>query len=101
MKGPGYRISAAAINDLEQIWEYTFHKWSMDQADRYYGLIINEIEFLSTNVFAGKPADYIRKGYRSAMVKSHLIFYRVADDQKIEVIRILYQSMDIDERMIE
>lgn len=100
MKSPGYRISEAAIKDLKEIWEYTSHKWSSEQADRYYNLIINEVEFLSTNAFAGKPIDYIRKGYRSATVKSHLIFYRIADDQKIEVIRILHQSMDIDERMI-
>ena len=101
MKSPGYRLSVAAINDLEQIWEYTLHKWSLEQADRYFEHIINEIEFLSTNFFAGKPVDHIKQGYRSAEVKSHLIFYRIADDQKLEVIRILHQSMDIDEKFIK
>ena len=36
-----YRISEAAINDLDGIWEYTFLKWSKEQADRYHNLIMN------------------------------------------------------------
>ncbi len=30
-----YRISQQAIDDLNGIWVYTFHKWSKKQADRY------------------------------------------------------------------
>lgn len=101
MKHPRYRISEAAISDLELIWKYTLHKWSLDQADRYYELIINEIDFLSSNLFAGKSVDYIRKGYRSAVVKSHLIFYKIGDDKIMEIIRILHHSMDIDEDLLK
>ena len=101
MKSPHYRISVAAISDLELIWEYTLHKWSLDQADRYYELIINEIAFLSTNLFAGKSVGYIRKGYRSAVVKSHLIFYKIGDDKILEIIRILHHSMTIDENVLK
>ena len=42
-----YRISKKAIIDLNSIWIYTFHKWSKEQADRYYHLIIGEIEFIT------------------------------------------------------
>jgi len=41
-----YRISQQAIKDLESIWIYTIKKWSKPQADRYYNLIIAEIEFI-------------------------------------------------------
>ena len=41
-----YRIRSAAVKDLEGIWEYTYRKWSKDQADRYHGLILNEIEYV-------------------------------------------------------
>ena len=44
-----YRISKQAIDDLNDIWVYTFYKWSKEQADRYYGLIIGEIEFIADN----------------------------------------------------
>ena len=49
MKQFSYRISKKAIEDLEKIWDYTFEKWSIEQADRCYELIISEIEFISNN----------------------------------------------------
>jgi len=90
-----YRITSEGIKDLERIWQYTLENWSLEQADRYYTLIIKEIEYLSHNFFSGKSADHIRKGYRSSIVKSHLIFYRKADDGIMEVIRILHHSMEV------
>jgi toxin ParE1/3/4 len=99
MKLQSYRISTEALEDLEKIWVYTFHKWSADQADRYYSLIINEIEFLTENFNSGKSIEHVRDGYRSVKVKSHLIFYRLYDDQKLEVVRILHQNMDVDDRL--
>ena len=69
-----YRISKQAIVDLNDIWVYTFHKWSKEQADRYYNLIIGEIEFIADNYLTGKLAEQTRKNYRITKIKSHLIF---------------------------
>lgn len=52
-----YRISQLAIEDLDKIWTYTLHKWSKKQADRYYDLIIGEIEFIADNFMIGKSAE--------------------------------------------
>ena len=101
MKTPSYRISKKAVEDLENIWTYTFQKWSIEQADRYYNLIINEFEFITGNFNAGKPMDHIRKGYRATIVKSHLIFYRKSWDNQVEIIRILHQKMDVDTKIKE
>ncbi len=54
-----------AIQDLEEIWFYTFANWSLEQANRYYSLITKEIEFLATKPELGKMLDYLRKGYRA------------------------------------
>ncbi|MCB0479550.1 MAG: type II toxin-antitoxin system RelE/ParE family toxin [Crocinitomicaceae bacterium] len=89
-------ISSEALSDLDRIWEYTFKKWSKEQADRYYTLLIDEIQFLRSNYFTGKSAEYIRPGYRVSYVKSHIIFYKISDNQKLEIVRILHQSVDID-----
>jgi toxin ParE1/3/4 len=97
MKKLELKISSEAITDLEKIWVYTLKKWSKDQADRYYMLIIDEIEFLRSNYYTGKSAENIRPGYRVSFVKSHIIFYKIEDEQKLEVIRILHQSMNIEE----
>jgi len=90
-----YRISEQAIHDLNDIWVYTFHKWSKEQADRYYDLIIGEIEFVADNFMIGKSAEQTRKNYRYAIIKSHLIFYRKAENGIVEIVRILHQRMEI------
>lgn len=90
-----YRISEQAIDDLNDIWIYTFRKWSKKQADRYYDLILGEIEFIADNFMTGKSAELTRKNYRYINVKSHLIFYRKVDNEIVEIVRILHQRMDI------
>ena len=69
-----YLISKKAIEDLEKIWKSTLENWSIEQADRYYNLIINEIEFVADNCITGKSIEHIRKEYRVTKIKSHLIF---------------------------
>ena len=94
MKARSYRISEQAVRDLNKIWIYTFNKWSKEQADRYYDLLISEIEFLADNYLTGKSISLRRKNYRVSKVKSHLIFYRKNDQAIVEIIRILHQRMD-------
>ena len=88
----------AAIVDLEEIWFYTFQTWSLEQADRYHGLIYKEIEFLAGKPKSGKDISHIREGYRSCKIKSHYIFYKYSLTE-IEIIRILHESMDIPNRL--
>jgi len=94
-----YRISKQAIDDLNDIWVYTFHKWSKEQADKYYDLVIEEIEFIADNYLLGKPVEQTRKNYRVTKIKSHLIFYRKVENEIVEIVRILHQRMDIKKRL--
>ena len=96
-----YSISEKANQDIEKIWLYTLENWSLEQADRYYNLILDEIEFISENFESGKSADYIKKGYRSSIVKSHIIFYKKSSSNIVEIIRVLHQKMDIENRIDE
>ncbi|MBN1820703.1 MAG: type II toxin-antitoxin system RelE/ParE family toxin [Prolixibacteraceae bacterium] len=96
-----YRISEKAINDLEKIWLYTYKKWSKEQADRYHNLIIDEIEFMVNNYNLSRKVNYVREGYRMTKVKSHLIFAKKSVDDVIEIVRILHQNMDIENRLKE
>ena len=43
-----YKISHEANQDIENIWVYTFENWSLEQADRYISLILDEIEYLGS-----------------------------------------------------
>jgi toxin ParE1/3/4 len=94
-----YHISEKAIQDLENSWLCTFETYSDVQADKYYNLIIEKIEFIAQNFEVGRSVEYIKSGYRSITIKSHLIFYKQADDGIIEIIRILHKKMDIENRL--
>lgn len=92
-----YKISKQAEIDLEKIWLYTFEEWSIDQADYYFDLIMDEIEYISKNPKTGEDYNEIRKGYFRSRVKSHFIFYKInLKEENIEIIRILHQQMDIE-----
>ena len=98
MKTLPFVISKKAVSDLEEIWLYTVEKWSIEQADRYYNLMFDEINYICKNINAGKSMEHVRKGYRASKVKSLFIFYRVLNDT-IELIRILHERMDIENRL--
>jgi len=101
MKTHKYRISKKAIKDLNDIWIYTNSKWSLEQADRYYNLLINEFEYISNNFMTGKSMEHIKTGYRASIVKSYIVIYRKTENDIAEIIRILHQSMDIENRIKE
>ena len=97
-----YSISKEALNDLERIWLYTFENWSIEQADRYFNLIMDEIEYITENPKSGRDYSKIRKGYFRSRVKSHFIFYKInSKNEEIEIVRILHQQMDIESRLDE
>src|SRR5690606_31300524 len=97
-----YKISKQAEIDLENIWLYTFEEWSLEQADYYLDLIIDEIEYVAENPKYGQDYNEIRKGYFRSRVKSHFIFYRINfKEENLEIIRILHQKMDIESHINE
>ena len=96
-----YKISKEALSDLEKIWLYTFETWSLEQADRYINLLMDEIEYLTLNPKSGKDYSHVRRGYFSSRVKSHFIFYKInLKDNELEIVRILHQQMDIETRLV-
>jgi len=96
-----YEISKKANEDINSIWLYTLENWSIEQADRYYNLIMDEIEFIAKNFELGNSIEYLRKDYRSTKVKSHILFYKKTKKDTIEIIRVLHQGMDIESRLKE
>ncbi|MES2826661.1 MAG: type II toxin-antitoxin system RelE/ParE family toxin [Bacteroidota bacterium] len=94
-----YKISNDALKDLENIWIYTFENESIEQADRYFSLLMDEIEYVSQNPQSGKDYSHVRERYFRALVKSHIIFYKTnSKTNEVEIVRILHQQLDIDER---
>ena len=98
---PEYIISEKALEDINTIWIYTAENWSVEQADRYYNLIIDEIEYIVDNLDMARDFGKIRKSYRYSKVKSHLIFFKKDKANEIEIVRILHERMDIENRLAE
>ena len=96
-----YIISEKALEDINNIWIYTAENWSVEQADRYYNLIIDEIEYIVDNLDMARDFEKIRKSYRYSKVKSHLIFFKKDKTNEIEVVRVLHERMDIENRLAE
>jgi toxin ParE1/3/4 len=96
-----YIISEKALEDINNIWIYTAENWSVKQADRYYNLIIDEIEYIVRNLDMARDFGKIRKSYRYSKVKSHLIFFKKDKTNEIEVVRVLHERMDIENRLAE
>lgn len=92
---PGYRLSPHAEADLEEIWLYTFNRWSLEQADSYQATLVKAFEGLVSGVKVGRPAE-IRRGYFKYPVGSHMVFYR-SSDEFIDIIRVLHQRMDVNQ----
>ncbi len=90
-----------AIDDLNDIWEYTFEKWSAKQADNYYETIKLACNIIGQNPDIGKEYDGINKNLLGLKSGKHIIFYQSLDEEKIEVIRILHERMDLKNRISE
>lgn len=89
-----YLLSPAAQADLEQIWDYTAGRWGVDQAEEYVRELQYVIERVAANPRIGRSCDDIRRGYRKLSAGSHTLFYRLATDGVVNVVRVLHQRMD-------
>lgn len=90
-----------AINDLNDIWDYTFEKWSEKQADKYYTTIKLSCSIIGKNPDIGKQYDGISKDLLGLKAEKHIIFYKSITENRIEVVRILHERMDLKNRLAE
>ena len=90
-----------AIDDLNDIWDYTFEKWSAKQADKYYATIKLACNGIGQDPDFGKEYYGINKNLLGLKSGKHIIFYKSISEDKIEVIRILHERMDLKKRITE
>ncbi|MCF8451772.1 MAG: type II toxin-antitoxin system RelE/ParE family toxin [Pedobacter sp.] len=97
----GYRFTNKAVEDLTQIWNYTINKWSENQADIYYNMILENCQELANKPSLGKDYSEITQNLLGIKAGRHIIFYRRIEGNKIEIIRILHGQMDLKKRIKE
>ena len=96
-----YELTNKAVEDLTRIWEYTIEKWSEQQADRYYKLLLDSCNDIANNPEIGKNYEGITNDLFGLKTSRHIIFYRERIDQPIEITRILHGKMDLKSRITE
>lgn len=74
-----YKLTNKAVEDLAKIWDYTFEKWSENQADIYYEMLISSCQDIANNPKLGKTFDGIAKNLLGLKANRHIIFYRTID----------------------
>ncbi len=95
-----YELSRLAQLDLEEIWLFSIENWSLNQANKYYELIVNEITLICQNPSRGRAIPSIKPSHKIRQIKSHIIVYKIEQD-RIWVDRILHKRMNIEDRLSE
>ena len=90
-----------AIDDLNDIWAYTFEQWSENQADKYYATIKFACKEIGENPNLGREYTEISKNLLGLKTGKHIIFYQLIAIDEIEVIRISHERMDLKNRLGE
>ncbi len=96
-----YNLTKKAVEDLADIWNYTFEEWSEKQADTYYDILIANYKRIAENPSLGKNYNGITENLFGLRTNRHIIFYRQIAKNDIEVTRILHERMDLEHRILE
>lgn len=88
-----------AVQDLQDIWDYTFDTWSEAQADKYHSKLKGACRALADRSVSGRKYELIPASYLGYKAGRHIIIYRVDSPEEITVVRILHGSMDLERRI--
>lgn len=90
-----------AIDDLADIWNFTFEQWSENQADKYYATLKLDCKEIGENPYLGREYAEIKRNLLGLRSGKHIIFYQIISNDKIEIIRILHERMDLKNKLKE
>ncbi len=94
-------LSNKAIEDLSNIWNYTFDIWAESQADKYYDLLLETCQLLANKKITGKVYPEIEDFIYGIQSGKHTIFYMFLPKGEIQIVRILHSRMDFKNRLEE
>lgn len=98
---PKVILRQQAIDDLNDIWNYTFEQWSENQADKYYALLKFSCIEIGENPELGRDYSRIKRNLLGLKTGKHIIFYHLISVDEIEIIRILHERMDLKNKLTE
>lgn len=89
-----FRVSNAAVADLEGIARYTQETWGVEQRRSYLNSVNKQFEVLSKRPRIAPERTDFNSPVRVYHHEKHLIIY-VIDDAGILILRVLHERMDV------
>lgn len=86
-------ITRAAQTDLLEIWSYIAED-SPEAADRLILAIARTLDKMVAYPEMGRQRDDLQIPMRSCPVKGYVVYYRLVDDDCLEVYRVLHGARD-------
>lgn len=90
-----FYLTKKAVEDLNDIWDYTVKNWSENQAAIYYSWLMDSCRELANKPNQGKSYDFVERNVFGFKTGEHIIFYIIISIKEIEIVRILHGMMDI------
>ncbi|KUM40119.1 type II toxin-antitoxin system RelE/ParE family toxin [Pseudomonas sp. EpS/L25] len=111
-----YRISAEARQDLADILVYSAQHFGSAARKRYQSLLVSSFNLIAAEPYGpvSLPRDELQEGLRSLYLAHaqrgipseqrvgqprHVVFYRIAADDVIEIVRLLHDLMEPKEHL--
>jgi toxin ParE1/3/4 len=89
-----YVLSQEADIDLEEIFEYSYSEFGLNQAINYLGEIDDVFIKIIKTPEIGRTRDEIKQGLYSMPIGMHVVFYRILTDH-VRIVRVLYGGRDL------
>ncbi len=84
-----YVLTKDAEDDLDRIHEFGVYKFGMQKADKYCELLFDSFEKIAPNPYMFPTSAHLNKKYRYCVCKADVIYYKILDDDLVEIITII------------
>ena len=92
-----YDLTLAAEADLRDIWRYTYKKWGLEQAEKYFDQIEACCEAVGDRRARSTALDGLQEGVHIHRCKHHFIVWLVG--RRPIIIAILHERMNFVRRL--
>lgn len=93
--------SPEAIADLDGIWDYYEEAAGIQTAENISKNISHRCEILGDHPFSGRDRNSIRLGLQSIVAEPFVVFYRVHNGSRPEIVRVIDGRRDIEAEFAE
>lgn len=94
-----FHLTQAAKADLKAIGRHTEQRWGRTQRNHYLTMLDRCFQELAAEPLRGRDCSDIRDGYRQYHAGRHVIFYRQLGTDRIEIVRVLHDRMDLERHL--